>query len=361
MKKLLLLEWILFIGLSTGVALGDACTLSDQLIELNSVSSSGENCIINLKYSFTLDKNKGNKFAYIHFWLTSSYPNPEYKHGPDKGELGPVLATVAISTDDPVSLLTTYGPDETVTPIFAGLTISQTDLGGGKFRITVDNIGFTVPGACTSLPDITGDVWASQSNDKKTPPVHCALQGINTILPVSLARFNGTLLDNAVSLSWTTAEEAGASHFDIERSVDSREFVQLGRVQAKGNSSATTQYRFLDTRPLGGNNYYRLRMVDADGTSEYSRVIAVDNHTGSVAFELLGNPVPNREIRFLLKNEDPAHVSLYDLSGKAIRFTLGRSGNEFVIKPKNSLASGLYLLSLQRSNGGKLTKKVAMP
>jgi len=185
--------------------------------------------------------------------------------------------------------------------------------------------------------------------------------GCTITLPVTLARFNGSLLDNAVSLSWTTTEEAGSSHFDIERSADAKEFIQLGRVQAKGNSAATQQYRFTDTKPIAGNNYYRLRMVDTDGKFEYSRMIAIDNGANSVAFELMGNPASGREIKFLLKNENASNVSLFDLSGKAIRFSLSQTGNEFVLKPRNGISSGLYILSLQRSNASALTRKVLVP
>ena len=185
--------------------------------------------------------------------------------------------------------------------------------------------------------------------------------GCTITLPVTLARFNGTLLDNAVSLSWTTTEESGSSHFNVERSADAKEFIQLGRVEAKGNSSATQQYKFLDNKPLNGNNYYRLKMVDADGKFEFSRMISIDNGANSVAFELLGNPASGREIKFLLKNENAANVSLFDLSGKAIRFSLSKTGNEFTLKPKGNISSGLYILSLQRSNAGAITKKVLMP
>ncbi len=349
------------VSLPASVSLADPCSLSDDLIELNSVSASGGNCIVNIKYSFTLTKNNGNKFAYIHFWLTSNYSAPDYKKGPTKDELGDVLATIALSTDSPVTLLPDYDPDNTVTPIFAGLTVSETDLGGGSFRITVDNIQLTVPGACSSLPDITADVWASQSNDKETPPVHCVLKGSNVILPVTLAHFNGTLLDNAVSLSWTTTEQMGSRYFDIERSGDAREFAQIGRVDVSGNSQVTQQYRFVDAKPLSGMNYYRLRTVDFDGRFNISRLIAVDNGVGSVAFELLGNPASDREIRFLLKNEDASAIHLYDLKGRALRFSLVRAGNEFVLKPKDHLSAGLYFLSLQGISTGLRTKKVLVP
>jgi hypothetical protein len=87
-------------------------------------------------------------------------------------------------------------------------------------------------------------------------------------------------------------------------------------------------------------------MVDLDGSFEHSRIIAVVNDAARVSFELLGNPASGREIRFLLKNEDPSRIQLFDLSGKSLKFLLLRSGNEFTIRPKNALASGLYVISL---------------
>ncbi|SDE81383.1 Por secretion system C-terminal sorting domain-containing protein [Dyadobacter soli] len=361
MKTLHALLLIVGAAFCPAVVLADPCTLSDDLIELNSVSASGGNCIVNIKYSFTLKKNNGSKFAYVHFWLTPDYSGHDYGKGPDEDDLGDVLATIAISTASPITLLPDYAPDDNITPIFAGLTVSETDLGGGNFRISIDNIQLLVPNACTELPEIVADVWATQSNDKETPPVHCVLKGGNVKLPVTLARFNGTLLDNAISLSWTTTEQTGSRHFDVERSADAREFAQVGRVEVRGDSRVAQRYQFTDATPLPGMNYYRLRVADLDGTSEISRLVAVDNAAGSVAFELLGNPASSREIRFLLKNEDASAIRLYDLSGRAVRFSLNRSGNEFVLKPGNQLPAGLYVLSLRGMNAGARAKRVLVP
>lgn len=476
MKTFYLWIWIILVTISVNFRSYAQCELVNPAIELNNVSNSGGNCIVNLNLSFTINKNNGNKFTYVHLWTPTDYPNIDYKKAPKAGELGDVLATLAIDTDGAVSLLSSYSADATVIPLFTGLAIIEEDLGSGLSRITIDNIQFAVPGACETLPILKGDVWSSQASSSN-PPVHCYNQdfdlqindpvitgkincnepdgprtydldimstnptafqvsytlylddgvltnglttfgagdtpfytsgpvnlstsqpihskdeaypyafledkrtiwvvltapslpnaivaelgnGCTITLPVTLARFNGTLLDNKVSLSWTTTEEAGSSHFNIERSADAKEFIQLGRVQAKGNSAATQQYKFMDTSPMTGHNYYRLRMVDLDGKFEYSRMITIDNGTGSVAFELLGNPTPDKEIRFLLKNENVSNIRLFDMSGKSIRFALTQTGNEFVLKPKGGISSGLYILSLQRGNASTLSKKVLVP
>lgn len=478
MKTFYRLVWLTLIGISIHFQSQAQCTLTDPAIELNHVGDNAGNCAVNINLSFTINKNYGNKFTYVHLWAPSSYPNINYeKKAPDKDDLGAVLATLALDTRGAVSLLSGYSADDRIHPLFAGLTLMEEDLGSGLVRITIDNIQFNVPGACATLPILKGDVWSTQAATAN-PEVHCYNKGFSlrindpmisgqincnepegprtydldivstnptafsvtyklylddgvltngqptfssmddeiiyeslptnlsasepikskdepysydfledkrsiwvvltsptlpnaiiaelkntcTItLPVTLARFAGSLLDNAVSLSWTTSEETRSSHFDVERSADAKEFVQLGRIQSNGNSSVTKQYRFLDAKPLSGNNYYRLRMVDTDGSFEYSRTIAIDNGSNSVAFELLGNPAPNREIKFLLKNEKASNIRLFDLSGKTIGFSLSQSGNEFVLRPKGSFSSGLYILSLQRNSAGTITKKVLMP
>jgi hypothetical protein len=86
----------------------------------------------------------------------------------------------------------------------------------------------------------------------------------------------------------------------------------------------------------------------------------VANNSNSVAFELLGNPVVNREIKFVLKNERIETARLYDLNGRQVNFKLNQSGNTYTIKPNSNIPTGLYILSLG-SEEGVQTKKVLVP
>ncbi|MNY69892.1 hypothetical protein D3C86_2079020 [compost metagenome] len=60
-------------------------------------------------------------------------------------------------------------------------------------------------------------------------------------LPVRLLSFDVHESENDAVLQWRTAEETGASHFDIERSTDAITFETLGQVQAVGNSNEALQ------------------------------------------------------------------------------------------------------------------------
>ena len=98
------------------------------------------------------------------------------------------------------------------------------------------------------------------------------------VLPVELVSFGGTSAPGGVQLSWTTASEEGTARFEVERSTDLWTWGTIGSVAAAGNSQALREYSLLDPRPMAGENYYRLRMVDLDGSEAYSPIAGVVWH-----------------------------------------------------------------------------------
>jgi hypothetical protein len=93
-------------------------------------------------------------------------------------------------------------------------------------------------------------------------------------LPVELTSFTAKSNGNSVSLAWTTASEKNASHFNITRSIDSRNFSVIGKVKAAGNTNEKQNYRFTDFAPLKGTNYYQLQQIDFDGTENPSDIVS---------------------------------------------------------------------------------------
>ncbi|KXX68492.1 T9SS type A sorting domain-containing protein [Flammeovirga sp. SJP92] len=95
-------------------------------------------------------------------------------------------------------------------------------------------------------------------------------------LPVELTYFQASSKEESVFLEWETATEVNASHFDVERSSDRKNWDKLGTLQASGNSQTSTTYQFEDEVPLS-SAYYRLKQVDFDGSYTYYGSILVSN------------------------------------------------------------------------------------
>lgn len=94
-------------------------------------------------------------------------------------------------------------------------------------------------------------------------------------LPVELLYFTGEAQDEDVLLEWETASEINNSHFEVERSTDGLEFIQIGKVEGAETTVEQQYYNFVDESPFVGKNYYRLRQEDFDGAFEYTNVVVV--------------------------------------------------------------------------------------
>lgn len=106
------------------------------------------------------------------------------------------------------------------------------------------------------------------------------------ILPVALNGFQAKANNNGVSLTWNTSVEHNASHFNVLRSSDGKNFSKIGRVEAAGNSSSSKSYRYNDNSPLAGTNYYQLQQVDLDGSSTTSAVVSAQVSLAKASLEV---------------------------------------------------------------------------
>ncbi|GGH29405.1 hypothetical protein GCM10007423_16730 [Dyadobacter endophyticus] len=146
------------------------------------------------------------------------------------------------------------------------------DYSAGKIGY-VDPLGVTTPDAGLTYPslisfgeDQAGELYTlsflNGTLSKITNP--------GDPLPVKLLFVRLTKTDSRFLIHWKTIQESKFSHFDIQRSRDGRTFVTLGTVHGEG---AGNSYAFADGEPLHDTGYYRLKMIDADGTFQYSSVV----------------------------------------------------------------------------------------
>ncbi|ODS80235.1 MAG: hypothetical protein ABS46_14830, partial [Cytophagaceae bacterium SCN 52-12] len=181
-------------------------------------------------------------------------------------------------------------------------------------------------------------------------------------LPVSLAAFNASLQENAVLLSWLTTTEANASHFEIQRSGDARTFEAIGRVGAKGGEQETENYAYTDyplehptflTAP-GSPVYYRLRIVDLDGTYAFSPIASVRwGKTGSNAAMLYPNPVNSGKVTLRTPDgREPAGVRVFNPLGRQVNVPFSHGELDTAHLP-----AGLYLAQIVCPDGTTVTVK----
>lgn len=94
-------------------------------------------------------------------------------------------------------------------------------------------------------------------------------------LPVTLLSFAASRCGNNVCLLWTVENEVNFSHYEVEKSTSLSNFNVMANITARG-SSARSNYSSADLNPVAGDNFYRLKMVNLDGSYSYSKVIRVN-------------------------------------------------------------------------------------
>jgi hypothetical protein len=99
-------------------------------------------------------------------------------------------------------------------------------------------------------------------------------------LPVSLVNFSAKKNNKSIDLTWATESETGMKHYELQRSYDGRNYLSLQTIQSN-NSLSRVSYAYSDIKPLNGIGYYRLKMVEIDGSASYSKIVTVQFATGN--------------------------------------------------------------------------------
>lgn len=175
-------------------------------------------------------------------------------------------------------------------------------------------------------------------------------------LPVKLTAWSATLLadKSGVDLHWTTSVEENNRYFIVERSADGQSFSDLDTVAAAIGAENGHSYAVVDTHPLAGANFYRLKQVDWDGDSAYFEVLKVVAPGETAAsFHISPNPTYG-EIHLQLAGPmtGQLEIRLLDKQGRIMRNWSFRkqSGLWSQLLNLSTLAPGAYFIEAITNN-----------
>ena len=180
-----------------------------------------------------------------------------------------------------------------------------------------------------------------------------ALAAVNqalTILPLELMSFTGMFENGGARLRWVVALPGTLNHFEVEHAAKSGllEWNVIGKLPFL---PATSVYTLLDPELVPGTNYYRLKMVDIDGSVTYSKIIALER-AGDEELMVYPNPVVNGLLNIAGQEVDETfEIRIYDSTGRCVKWLSKSSGNpDFQLK-LHELPAGTYYLRIAPSNG----------
>jgi hypothetical protein len=111
-------------------------------------------------------------------------------------------------------------------------------------------------------------------------------------LPVKLLGFNGYRKSESTDLlTWQVAEEIDMSFYEVQISENGFDFKAVGTVAISNISSNNKIYEFTNSTLLRASNFYRIKMVNIDGTFAFSNILKLSNKQKNInSLEVMPNP-----------------------------------------------------------------------
>lgn len=142
--------------------------------------------------------------------------------------------------------------------------------------------------------------------------------GQQAALPTLLVSFEGKkTAKGEINLNWQITNNSTPEVFDVMRSGDGIHFTTIGRVRGE---ETTRVYRYTDNNILAGNNYYRLKMSDRDGSVTYSIIVVVSNGTKGVSLNAVAPTIVNNRTKLSVQSSANTSMTLVvtDINGRIV-------------------------------------------
>lgn len=238
-----------------------------------------------------------------------------------------------------------------------------------SYSWTENGAGFISSGAATLTPTYSSNNPLDKGNTvvltlTASNPGCSASANFNilvrTKLPITLQEFTGKSSNCSNELQWKVADAKNFKEFEIEHSKTGTEFNTITSIQAKAetrNEGLNQIYSFTDNINKSKNQFYRLKMIDLDGSFKYSPVISVANECLTPTVGLYPNPLKKvNDIQIELSNfGEKIQGKLIDLTGRTIQsFKLNNGINKIQVDP---FVHGIYWFALKDElNNEKVVK-----
>ena len=211
---------------------------------------------------------------------------------------------------------------------------------GGTGGLAFPPTGFGIIGGTDRFIDVTNITGGFSS---------FYLHGGSTPIPADLVKFEVQRSGKVNKVNWATAQEINTSHFSLERSTDGRNFSEIAKVAANGNSNVLLNYNYTDNNPVRGINYYRLRVVDKDNSGKYSPIRSVRNE-GMADVAVYPNPVNDvMTVSITADKAERGEMTIADISGKIIytrTLNIVAGNNQLPVNVSN-MSAGAYIIKVQ--------------
>lgn len=169
-------------------------------------------------------------------------------------------------------------------------------------------------------------------------------------LPAKILEFTGVNRNGYNQLRWLVSDEIDVDRYELERSADGFNFLRVASKQSVG-SMTVVNYSHADPVGAGASEfYYRLKVVDADGSYIYSAIVFIRT-TSKTKISVQNNPFRNViQLQYNLESDQRITASLFNTVGALLRrreFNAVAGSGVYSIYDAENYPAGLYFLKVE--------------
>lgn len=299
-------------------------------------------------------------------YLDNMTVNAAYHYGTDICNTAPVAQNANYATPFATAYsgdLNSKVSDVNLEAYSAWTVVSQPSNGNvvlnsdGTFTYTP--AGGFVGGAVTFTYKVTDNGYDVLTSNTATVTIN--YPSLASPLPVRIVSFNGSINNHKAEINWSVAENETGNRFEIEKSANGTNFSQAAIV-INTNKQGSENYSYTDAS-FSGSSYYRLKVVNQDGTITYSRTIslkdAIDTKASAVSVQ---NPVvSSMNFSFIATTTGSYNVNVYNTAGVRISGTqmnMQKGMNATSLSVDNKVVPGIYILEITNGSDKSIAKFV---
>jgi surface protein len=167
----------------------------------------------------------------------------------------------------------------------------------------------------------------------------------SSTLPVTWLYVNGNMQNGQAIIKWATATEYHTDKFEIDHSTDGINYQPIGTKQAAAFSNTIHHYSFTHSSPAIGNNYYRIKEWDLDGSYNYSSVVLLRNTNNQPKITLSPNPVVD-QLQVFCHSVEIQYIQVMSINGRVLLSQQVNKANSTHTINLAYVPAGMYVLRL---------------
>ena len=182
-------------------------------------------------------------------------------------------------------------------------------------------------------------------NNNNNPSNYTATFTITQPIPVSFGNISLSNHDTYNTIYWNTYSEALTNIFKLEHATNGIDFYTIAEIPAAGYSSTLRSYALRDNNPKKGLNYYRIKMLEADGKYQYSAIIKTTHNLKNDWYVISNAESKSLQVYGIEKGDE---ISIF--SPVAAKVFSEKSNSNHININTTNIAAGIYFIKLKNSN-----------